>query len=577
MSMQAAADRTAAIGPVRSGLRTEAWIQWSVAIAVVFLVMAPLVPILIQAMVDRPLYEPGAVATLRNVVNLCTDPAFGGAIANSLMFAALGTAFAQVLGAAFAILIGRTDLPGKAILSGIIIAPLYLSQLLLATGWLIMFGPAGYVTSALKLYGVPVWWDLYSIPGMAIAAAVCQIPITFLYCQSALRSADASLEDAARVAGLAPWRVFARITLPLLTPALTISGILNLVMLLEALSVPLVLGRPANIEFLTSFIYTRGLSVSNPDYGLVASSAIILVTVVIVLTSMQRILLRKPARFVTLGGKQTRPKRFELRQWRWPALVLTMVYVIGLVLLPIGGLIAYGFAKFLTPLIPIWDVLTLDNYRQVLATDVYRRAIGNSILIAIFGGAIASALVALLALVVHRSRFPFARALDTIAFLPRAVPGMIAGIGIFYVTVLLPPLGWLRETLVLIAIAFTMRYIPLGYGAVASATIAIDDQLDRSARVAGMPWWGTMRRIILPILRPAILSAYAIMFIHFFKDYSTAVFLAAPGSEILGTTMLQMFVSGETGPAAALATVQIVITVLVILVARRLAGVSLHG
>lgn len=562
---------------VRPDFRAESLVQWGTAGLVVFLVFAPLVPIVLQALADRPLYESGASATIQNLANLLTDPAFGAAIANSVAFAGLGTIFAQLLGAALAILVVRSDLPAKALIAGIILMPIYLSQLVLTTGWLIIYGPAGYLTSTLKLNGLPVPWDLYSIPGMAIAAAVCQAPITFLYCQSALNSADASLEDAARVAGLGPWRVFTRITLPLLTPPLTISGILNLVMLLEALSIPLVLGRPANIELLTSFIYTRGMSVSNPDYGLVASTALILVTVVITLTSLQRVLLRKPERFVTVGGKQTRPKRFELRSWRLPALLLTLIYVVGLVLLPIGGLIAYGFAKFLTPLIPFWDVVTLDNYRQVFATDSYLRAVGNSMLIAIFGGALATVLVSLLAVVVHRSTFRFRRALDTIAFLPRAVPGMIAGIGIFYVTVLLPPLGWLRETLVLIVIAFTMRYIPLGYGAIASATIAVDNQLDRSARVAGMPWWTTMVRIVLPILRPAILSAYAILFIHFFKDYSTAVFLAAPGSEVLGTTMLQMFVSGETGPAAALATIQIAITVLVILAARRLAGVSLHG
>ena len=251
--------------------------------------------------------------------------------------------------------------------------------------------------------------------------------------------------------------------------------------------------------------------------------------------------------------------------------------MVGLVILPIAGIVTYAFASFLTPLVPIWDVLTLDNFSRVFSTDAYMRALVNSLLIAVFGGAIAAALITLLAVVVHRSNFRFARQLDILALLPRAVPGMIAGIGVFYVTVLFPPIGWLRETLLLIGIAFTMRYIPLGYGAVASAAMAIDRQLDNSARVCGMPWWTSIRRVILPILFPAVVSAYAILFIHFFKDYSTAVFLAAPGSEVLGTTMLQMFVSGETGPAAALATVQIVVTMVFILGVRRLAGVSLHG
>jgi iron(III) transport system permease protein len=122
-----------------------------------------------------------------------------------------------------------------------------------------------------------------------------------------------------------------------------------------------------------------------------------------------------------------------------------------------------------------------------------------------------------------------------------------------------------------------MRYIPLGYGAITSAAVAIDRQLDRSARVMGAGWWTTMRRIIIPLLGPAMISAYTILFVHFFKDYGTAVFLSAPGSEVLGTTMLQMFVSGETGPASALATIQIVITIAAILLVRCIAKVAPHG
>ena len=561
----------------RSPLQAERLVQWSVAAIVVFLVIAPLAPILYQAVADRPLYERGIVLTLRNFANLVSDPAFATALLNSVLFAVIGTVLTQVIGGALAVVVGRTDIPGRAVISGLVVLPLYLSQLVVTTGWLIIYGPAGYVTTALKLVGADVPWDLYTIPGMALAAAVCQTPLTFLYCLAAINSADAALEDSARTAGLRPWQVFAAITLPLLRPALTISGLLNMVMLLEALSIPLILGRPANIEFLTSFIYTRGIAVSNPDYGIVAAAAVLLVTFVVSLAALQRLVLRKPERFVTVGGKATRPKRFTLGPWRWAVLAAALAYVLTMVIFPILGLVAYAFASFLTPLVPVWEVLTLDNFRHVLTTPVYMRALGNSIIIAVVGGAFATGLVTLLAVIVHRSDFPFRRVLDTLALLPRAVPGMIAGIGIFYVTALVTPLGWLRETLVLVMIAFTMRYIPLGYGAITSAAVAIDQQLDRSARVMGADWWTTMRRIVIPLLGPAMISAYTILFVHFFKDYGTAVFLSAPGSEVLGTTMLQMFVSGESGPASALATIQIVITIAAILLVRRIAKVAPHG
>ncbi|HTK12553.1 MAG TPA: iron ABC transporter permease [Xanthobacteraceae bacterium] len=580
MTLLAGRDATATDGDIRAvvvrSFRSEKWIQWGVAIIVALLVLAPLLPVLYQSVADKALYERHVGLTLQNFYHLVSDEAFLTALGNSLMFAILGTLIAQGVGGIIAVLVGRTDMPLRGVVAALIIWPLFLSQLVITTGWMIVYGPAGYVTTWVKILGLPIPWNLYTVPGMAVAAAVCQVPITFIYCLTAIRSSDPALEDSARAAGLRPFQIFRRITLPLLRPALTISAILNVVMLLEALSIPLILGRPANIDLLMSFIYTRGMSVSNPDYGLIAASAVLLMTIVIVLASAQILLLRRPQRFVTIGGKANRPRPFLLGRWRWAAFGVVGLYLVFLIALPLIGLITYAFASFLTPLVPIMDVLTLDNFRRIIDTHEYMNALTNSLIIATCGGASATVLITLLALVVHRSRFPLRRMLDIGALLPRAVPGMIAGIGIFYTTILIPPLGWLRETLALIMIAFTMRYIPLGYGVVAAATLKLDTQLDRSARVLGADWWLTMRRIVIPLLLPAMISAYGILFIYFFKDYGTAVFLSSPGSEVLGTTMLQMFLSGQTGPAAALATIQIAITAVFILVIRRVAGVSLH-
>ncbi|WP_172292115.1 iron ABC transporter permease [Pseudoruegeria sp. HB172150] len=576
-SMESVKLRTGSSPGQRPFWQGERAIQWAVAIVVCFLVLAPVVPLLVQAVADRALYLDDIQPTFGNFARLMEDTEFLRSVLNSMIFAAIGTTFSCVVGAVAAILIGRTDMPMKGLVSGLMIWPIFISHLVITTGWSIVYGPAGYVTMTFKLAFGDVPWNLYSIVGMSVVAGVCQVPITYLYCLTALRSSDPTLEDAARAAGMRPLTVFWRITVPLLRPALIMSSILNLVMLLEAVSIPLVFGRPADIEMFMSYIYTRAISVSSPDYGLVAAAACFLVLLVVVLVSSQRVLLRKPERFVTIAGKATRPRTMRLGNWRFVALAALLLYLAILVVLPLAGLVTYAFSSFLTPLIPIREVLTLDNFRLVLSTPVYVRSMTNSIIIGVVGGAFAVAIVALLAVVVHRSTFPFRRFLDIISLLPRAVPGMIAGIGIFYVTVIVQPLGWLRETIFLLMIAFTMRYIPLGYGAMATAIIKIDKQLDKSGRAIGASWWTTIRRIVLPLMVPAMLSSYAILFIHFFKDYATGVFLVAPGSEVLGTTLLQMFLSGETGPASALATIQLAITALFILGMRRIAGVSLYG
>ncbi|GGE31059.1 membrane protein [Agaricicola taiwanensis] len=557
--------------------RPEGAIQWAVAVVVVFLILAPIVPLLMQAVSSEALYKADRHTTIGNFVRLLNDPAFGRALANSMLFACIGTVLAQGIGATLAVLVGRTNMGLRGLLGNLVLWPVFISHLVITTGWSIVYGPAGYFTTIWKQHLGTEFWSLYTIPGMALVAAVTQAPIAYLYCLGSLRSSDPTLEDSARAAGLRPAQIFRRITLPLLTPALLVSGILNFVMMLEVVSIPLIFGRPARIELLMSYIYERSKSVATPDYGLVAAAATLLVVLVLVLVALQRVILRNPQRFVTVGGKAQRPRQFSLGPWRWVATGLVAAYAVLFVLLPLAGVVAYAFAKLLTPLVPFTRVITIDNFLTVWNTETYRRSVINSMLISTIGGAVVTFIVTMLALVVHRSKFRFGRELDMISLLPRAVPGMIAGIGIYYVTTLIPPLGALRQTIVILMIAFAMRYIPLGYGAVATAILKIDPQLDRSARSVGADWWLTQRKVVMPLLVPAMISSYALLFVYFLKDYSTGLFLVAPGSEVLGTTMLQMFVSGQTGPACALATIQLVLTVLFVLLLRRITGVSIHG
>ena len=117
----------------------------------------------------------------------------------------------------------------------------------------------------------------------------------------------------------------------------------------------------------------------------------------------------------------------------------------------------------------------------------------------------------------------------------------------------------------------------MGFGAIAPALSQIGDELDRGARISGADWWTTVTRIILPILKPALFSCFALLFIHFFKEYVTAVFLYQPGSEIIGTTMLQLVAQGDNGPVSALATIQVVITAVFVILARRVLGARIYG
>ncbi|HEX7124228.1 MAG TPA: iron ABC transporter permease [Thermodesulfobacteriota bacterium] len=555
----------------------DALIQYGLAVLALLLVLAPLVPILYQSLLDRPLYDEGGRLTLQNYANLFAHPSFGRVVANSLVFAAITTGIAVVLGVATAVLVGRTDVPGRRLLGQVLVWPLYVSHLVLAFGWFIMYGPAGYVTMLVSGLAGEAPWNLYSIPGMAVVAGLSEAPLVHLYCLASATSIDASLEDAARTVGAGPFRTLSAVTVPLMRPAILYSLILSVTVALEMLAIPLVFGGPVGIEFFTTFLYNQGLSASQPDYGLVGTAATLLLVIVTLLVLLQRRLLGNGGRFVTVGGKASRPRLFRLGWLRWPFFALLLLYVAFGVVAPIAGLALRAVTSFLTPFIPPWELLTLANVKMVFAYPAYVRSIVNTVLIALVGGAVATAFVAMVALVAQRSEFRYRGPLEFVALYPRAVPGLIAGLGFFWGIAAIPMLGWLRNTLVILALAYTMRYLPTGFGAVAPMLVQIAPDLDRSARTVGADWWTTCRHILIKLLKPALASSFAVLFVHFFKEYVTAVFLFAPGSEVIGTTLLQFWIQGDTGPVAALSVIQIAITVVFVYASRRILGIRIYA
>ena len=552
-------------------------LQWGTALFTLALVFTPLVPVILQSLMRQPLYDGIGAFSADNYIQLLTSQTLREAVGNSLIFAFMTTLLAMLIGAGAAIAVGRTDIPGGKFIGELLLWPLYLSQLVMAFGFSIMYGPSGYLTLGVQAATGEAPWNLYTLGGMAVVAAICEAPLTFLYCLNSTRMADPALEDAARVSGAGSLRTLWAITLPLMRPALVYSAMLNFTTALELLSVPLIFGGPVGIHFLSTFLYDEGIGASTPDYGLVGAAAVALLGIVTLLVWLQGRLLSNIGRFVTVKGKASRPRRFPMGWLRWPLALLLAVYVTLGVLAPLAGLALRAVTSFLTPLVPVWEVWTFDHLKMIVSYPTYVRSILNSIGIAFFGGGLATLLVALVAIITQRSPFRYARALEFIALYPRAVPGLVVGLGFLWAMIVFPFLGVLHNSIAILVLAFTMRYLPTGLGAVAPALLQIHPELDRAARTAGADWWTTSWAIPLRLLKPALFSAFAVLFICFFKDYATAVFLFAPGSEVIGTTLLSFWIQGDAGPVAALAMLQVLLTFAFVYGVRLLFGVRVYG
>jgi iron(III) transport system permease protein len=552
-------------------------LQGAVAALTFLLVTVPLLPILFQSFLSAPLYEPARALTLSNYVRLLQNQEFRRVLLNTLVFATSTTALAVVIGVTLAILLVRTDVPGRTSLAGLVTSPLYMSPLVIAFAWTVIFGPQGYLTQILRSITGVNPWNLYSLGGMAVLGGVYYAPYTYLYASGSLALSDPAVEDAARIAGAGPLRTLWRVTLPLLRPALLYSGLLTFIAAAEVLSIPLVLGTPVGIELFSSFLYKLGIVGGTTEYGMIAAASVLILLFLTLLIALQERLLGGHRRFVTVTGRVTRARLLPLGRLRWVAAGWCWFYVLLAIVLPLLGIVAQSFTAFLSPFMNPLEVMTLDHYRLIFGHSAYARSILNSFLIAFAGGAVGIFFMALITLVAFRSDFPLRRPLIYVALYPRAIPGIIVGIGFLWSFLLVPGLGALRNTILGLTLAFIMRYIPYGFGAVSPSVFRISEEMDRAARVVGASWITTVRRILLPLLREALFAGYTLLFVTFLKEYASAVFLFARGSEVMGTTMIELWRQGDSGPVSALAVLQVVLTLLWLGIARRVLGVRVYG
>lgn len=559
--------------------RTSRWlvlaVQWGIALLLLLLVFFPTWPIIYQSFLRQPLYEAGQSLTFSNYPRVLTNPAIWRVIGNTVLLMVGSTVIGTLLGITFAVLLVRTDLPGRRIFSALITIPYYVSALILAFAWRVMYGPQGFITVAVGQLGLPTW-NLYSMGGLILVSALYFMPLTYLYCSSSLLLADPQLENAARISGARPMRTLMTITIPLIRPAMLYSAVLTLVSGVELLSIPLILGVPNQIDVLSTFLYRTAIQSGTTDYGTLAVVALLVVVFVTALVWVQGELTKQERRFVSVSGKISRGRQLSLGAMRWPAAILVGLVVFFTIVVPLLGIILQSFTPFLSPLLNPFTILTLDNFVQALEFASYRTSILNSLFLAAVGGLIATVFMTLCALLAYRSWFPFRGAVKYLALYPRAFPGTVIGLGFLWALLSVPSVGWLRNTLWILVIAYSMRYLPLGFSSVSPSILQISDELDRAARVSGATWLGVIRHILLPLLRPALIATYLLLFITFLKEYSVALFLNAPGSEVIGTVMIQVSEQGGMGPVAALATIQLLIIAVVMGISRLLPSVKVR-
>src|SRR5256885_11810097 len=373
-----------------------------------------------------------------------------------------------------------------------------------------------------------------------------------MFTASALRNMDPSLEEAAEITGVSPLRTLFPVTFPLIAPAIMSGMLLSFIVMLGIYGIPAVLGAPADIPVLTTYIF-KLTNWSPPLYSTAAAVAIILMVVTGALVLLQQRVLAGRS-FTTVSGKAFRPRVIELGPWRWLTLALALIYLFTVVVLPTLALIVAAFRRFL--FIPsaasLFDMrhYSLVHFDSIFDNPLTMRSIWNTMEVGLITAAFGGVLAFAIGYTVHRSRAPGRRGIDLIATLPVAIPGLVIGVAYLWAWIGLP--GGLYGTIWILALAFIARYMPDTMKALSTSFMQIHRELEEAAWICGKGLIGTIRTIVLPLARPGVIAAMTLLFILAIRELGSSLFLYTSNTMVMAVLLLAFFERGYLRSTAAL-------------------------
>jgi iron(III) transport system permease protein len=538
-------------------------------------VLAPLSLILYQSLLSAPFFDTVKKVGLDAYAFVFADPDFWSALTNSLLIAAGMTVIAVPLGGILAFVMERTDFPGKRWIEPVILVPSFVSPMVLSFGYVVAAGPVGfYSVWATDVFGAAPW-GLYSLTGMAVIAGLTHVPNVYIYASSALKSLGSDVEEAARVAGASPFRVAISVSLPLIAPALLFSAVLVFFLGIELFGLPLVLGDPEGHLVLSTYLYKLTNKLGTPSYHLMAAVAVCIVAMTIPLVLLQRRLLQNARKYATIKGKAGRIRDLPLGRWKWFAVVVIGAWLIAAVIVPISGIALRAFVSNWGFGVKLAEAFTLDNFRAVFDEPTHVRAIWNTVLIGTVGGAITVACYTAIGFATHRRNDGWSRVVDYLVLVPRAVPGLLIGLAFLWVFLFFPPLTPLRKTIFSMWIAYTVVWLAYGMRLISSSLMQVSTELEEAARTVGASRGRISREITLPLIRHGLLGSWLLVFMIFEREYSTGVYLLAPGTEVIGAQLVSLWQGGAIDVVAALSLINIVLVFIGLAFALRF-GVKLR-
>lgn len=531
---------------------------------VCFILLLIIVVIPIFMIVYNAFFENGKFS-LTLFTSQMTDSKNLSAMWNTVQIAVFTTIIGTIMGVFYAWLLGRSDIPAKGLMRALFNIPYMFPPFLGAMAWdLLLNGRSGYLNrwlrTTLGLSKMP--FNINSLWGIVFVEVSYYFPFVFMQVVSALERMDPTLEESARIAGAKQGTVIWKITLPLMKPSISAGALLILTTSLAHFGVPSILGYAQGIYTLPTRIYAVIYNSTGSFEGIRQGAAlsVMLVFVVALALILQNKILSSGS-YDIIKGKSMRPTLIKLRGAKIPLLILAIFTLVLIVLVPLVMIFLISFIKAYG--LPLkFENFTFAQYQKVFNMNGTLDSIKNSLILSISAGIISMFLGTLVAYVVQKIKPKGKEVLEVVSVLPYSIPGTVLSIGVI--------LAWsgaifgisLYNTLWIILVAYIARYLSFSMKTSSAALLQVHSSLEEAARVCGASHTESLSDITLPLIRPAMVSGFFLIFLPAMREVTTSILLYGPKTMTLGVKIYSLRDAGMIPQAAALASVAIVIIII---------------
>lgn len=485
---------------------------------------------------------------------------------NSFMLAIAAVFTVNLSGILIVLFTEYFDIKGSKILSLGFMTTLIYGGVVLVTGYKFVYGETGIVTKTLLQFFPdmnPQWFVGFGAVLFIITFSGTSNHMMFL--TNAVRSLDYHTIEAAKNMGASQGTILFKIVLPTMKPTIFAITILTFIAALSTMSGPLIVGGP-DFQTINPMIKTFANMTGSRDIA--ALLAIILgIATSVLLFIMQKI--EKKGNYISVSKTKAKMTKQKIQNPVLNVIAHIVAYVMLIIyMLPILNVLVFSFTDGMTiktgQIRP--DSFTLDNYAKLFKSSTAYRPYLVSIVYSLIAAVVVAIICIAVARIVTKMKHKWDKLYEPLILIPWLLPSTMIALGLM-MTYDEARLNLMNKVLVatpvIMLIAYMIIKLPFSYRMIRAAFVGLDGNMEEAAQVMGAKPFYTMRKVILPIIMPVVLSVVVLNFNGLLSEYDLSVFLYHPLFQPLGIVIKLATDETATTDAQAMAFVYTVILMII--------------